>query len=282
MIGRRRLGWIGSALGVVIAIGASLSWAGDDAAPPKAGVSQTALAERFRDAKAEWEVLEQPFYLTLLKATTKADKENALAAKPDVIPLALRMVNLAESSPDDPAVAGAMLWLLNRSGWPLEGPMAEIERRAIGILVEHHANDLAVDRAGINLAGKFSPNCAAFLEAVVEKASKPEARGMASLGLAFYLIKKADTFERFQAADTGETGPTATAKAFRENWRVRRGRHAARSRGAADGDRESLPGHSVCARRWSDRRTPQNAGRSRRVVAGRDAQSRHRQAGAEH
>ena len=62
------------------------------------------------------------------------------------------MVDLAESSPDDPAARDALLWVINKPGrvatWRAYGDQFA---RAGALLVRHHGDDPEAVRIGLTL-----------------------------------------------------------------------------------------------------------------------------------
>ena len=102
-----------------------------------------------------------------------------------------RMVDLAESSPGDPATRDALLWVINKPGRGDEGPYADQFARAAALLVRHHGDDPEAVRMGLTLDNIVTPRRDALLLGFYAAAKGREAKGLARLALAQYLARKA-------------------------------------------------------------------------------------------
>lgn len=110
---------------------------------------------------------------------------------PDEQDFARRMVELAATSPGEPAAREALLWVINKPGSGNDaGPDGEYFAQAAGLLLSHHADDPEVARTGLVLNNVFSRRRDAFLEGIYARAKSRETKGMARLALAEYLEEK--------------------------------------------------------------------------------------------
>ena len=101
------------------------------------------------------------------------------------------MVDLAESSPDDPAARDALLWVINKPGRGDMGAYGDQFARAGALLVRHHGDDPEAVRIGLRLDNVVTPRRDALLLGFYASAKGREAKGLARLALAQYLAHKA-------------------------------------------------------------------------------------------
>ncbi len=104
---------------------------------------------------------------------------------------ARRVLDLAESSPHDPATRDALLWLIAMSGARDTGAYGDQFARAAALLVRHHGDDPDAVRVGLRLDKLVSPRRDALLLGFYAAAKGREAKGLARLALAQYLANKA-------------------------------------------------------------------------------------------
>ena len=101
------------------------------------------------------------------------------------------MVDLAESSPSDPAARDALLWVINKPGSADFKEYGDQFARATALLVRHHGDDPEAVRIGLRLDNWVTPRRDALLLGFYASAKGREARGLARLALAQYLAKRA-------------------------------------------------------------------------------------------
>jgi thiol-disulfide isomerase/thioredoxin len=104
---------------------------------------------------------------------------------------ARRVLDLAESSPHDPATRDALLWLIAMPGARDTGAYGDQFARAAALLVRHHGDDPDAVRVGLGLDKQVSPRRDALLLGLYAAAKGREAKGLARLALAQYLAQKA-------------------------------------------------------------------------------------------
>ncbi len=109
---------------------------------------------------------------------------------PDVVACCRRLVDLAESSPEDPAARDALLWVVSKTSIRDFGAYGDQFARAGSLLVRHHGDDPEAVRIGLTLHN-VSPRCDALLLGFYVAAKAREAKGLARLALAQYLAEKA-------------------------------------------------------------------------------------------
>jgi hypothetical protein len=101
------------------------------------------------------------------------------------------MVDLAESSPDDPGARDALLWVTDKPGRGDMGAYGDKFTRAAALLVRHHGDDPEAVRIGLRLDNVLTPGRDALLLGFYAAAKGREAKGLARLALAQYLTHKA-------------------------------------------------------------------------------------------
>jgi thiol-disulfide isomerase/thioredoxin len=150
------------------------------------------IAERSAQIRAEFQAEQAASRQAAKKAEAPAAK-GAVAAKRPIdlfADYARRMVDLAESSPHDPAARDALLWVLDPAGRDT-GAYGDQFARAAALLVRHHGDDPEAVRVGLGLDNAVSPRRDALLLGFYAAAKGREAKGLARLALAQYLAKKA-------------------------------------------------------------------------------------------
>jgi thiol-disulfide isomerase/thioredoxin len=155
---------------------------------------QRPIAERYAQILAEFEAQQAANRQSATKAEDPRDQRAVAAKRPlDLIAdYARRMVDLAESSPDDPAARDALLWVINKPGiGDTGGAYHDQFSRAAALLVRHHGDDPEAVRIGLGLENVVTPRRDALLLGFYAAAKGREAKGLARLALAEYLAAKA-------------------------------------------------------------------------------------------
>jgi peroxiredoxin len=98
-----------------------------------------------------------------------------------------RFLDLAESAPDDPASADALVWIIQRG---FAGPDLD---RAIDLLAEHHAASTMVGHASMTLSHSISPEAEPLFRAIMEHNDSRNIKGLACLSLGRYLKNLSET-----------------------------------------------------------------------------------------
>ncbi len=111
---------------------------------------------------------------------------------PDDVAFSRRMVDLAASSPAEPAARDALIWVLNKGYRADAGPYGDEFARAASLLVRHHGDDPEAVRIGLGLENVLTYRRDALLLGFVASAKGREAKGLARLALAQYLKRKAE------------------------------------------------------------------------------------------
>ncbi|HEY2156875.1 MAG TPA: TlpA disulfide reductase family protein [Isosphaeraceae bacterium] len=157
---------------------------------PKAAASP-ATAERYRQIAAEYNAAMARAREARTTAATEAEGTKIYQElMPDPDAYRRRMIELAESAPQDPASRDAMLWILE-VGSRDNGRYGDPFGQAIEFLVEHHSGDPEVARVALRLESPVSRHRDALFDAVHTFAEGREGKGMARLALAQYLEHKA-------------------------------------------------------------------------------------------
>ena len=130
---------------------------------------------------------------SILRQTPQLAALQAAAMRPrdPYVDYSRRMVDLAESSPGDPAARDALLWVVDKPGHGDEGPYADQFARAAALLVRHYGDDPEAVRIGLTLDNIMTHRRDALLLGFYAAARGREAKGLARLALAQYLAKKA-------------------------------------------------------------------------------------------
>jgi thiol-disulfide isomerase/thioredoxin len=152
------------------------------------------IAKRYEQIRAEFEAQ----LAAQRSAASKAEspREKAAAAAKTISDLVVdycrRMVDLAESSPDEPAARDALLWVMDNAGRGDVRASRDQFARAAALLVRHHGNDPeAVRFAVAPPSNPVTPRYEALLLGFYAAARGREAKGLARLALAQYLVDKA-------------------------------------------------------------------------------------------
>lgn len=162
----------------------ALCRAGDDPKPP--------VADRYREIVAEYEAKKKAASEAADQAKTEAAQMKAYSAmSPDDAAFSRRMVDLAASSPKDPASRDALIWVINKTYRSDSGAYGDEVARAVRLLVDHFSDDPEAARMGLGLDNTFSHHRDALMEGMYANAEGREAKGLARMALARYLQQKA-------------------------------------------------------------------------------------------
>jgi hypothetical protein len=166
---------------------APASWA--LAEPPGApGAKADSPQARFEAIQKEYQQARQEFSAAYSKATTDEERRKVVESKyPNPQKYVPRMMELADSAPDDPAAVDALVWVVQFGG------QAKDADRAIERLARDHAQDHKVGQISGRLVYSNSSAAESLLRAIVEKNPDRAAQGQASLALAQYLKNQAET-----------------------------------------------------------------------------------------
>ncbi len=160
--------------------------------PPQA---ERPIAHRFREIRDEYEQIaayRRRFLSAAVKAKSQRDKResNEKESRDLVADFSRRMVDLAESSPGDPAARDALLWVIGQTARADFGAYGDQFGRAGALLVRHHGDDPEAIRIGLSLDNWVTPHRDSLLLGFYSAAKGREARGLARLALAQYLVHK--------------------------------------------------------------------------------------------
>jgi thiol-disulfide isomerase/thioredoxin len=186
---------------LIVATTGARAPAGDEGiSPPASQVSQS-RTEQFEAVVAEWEAARQKCFKAVERAKNESETADAWKLLPDRFEYSRRMMSIAASKVDDLPSRDALLWIIHLPGARPEyhGPLADIELRAVQILLDRHADDPKVARVALNLNNVLSPARDALLEGLVDKASGRESQAVARVALARYLMRRADMAQAEQA-----------------------------------------------------------------------------------
>jgi RNA polymerase sigma factor (sigma-70 family) len=123
------------------------------------------------------------------KAKTDVERTKALAEKyPQPRSYIGRFLQFAESCPDDPAAAQALIWVAQRG---FDGP--EYSRAVDQLLKLAHRRRVGLD--ALSLTNSVSPATERLLRAVIDKNPDPYIQGLAALALGRYLKWHSETVQ---------------------------------------------------------------------------------------
>jgi RNA polymerase sigma factor (sigma-70 family) len=164
----------------------------DAVKPGGGGERELPIADRFARIIAEYRAEQD----TLSKALEKVEGQQQqiklyATMAPDEVAYCRRMIDLAMSAPTDPGTRSALIWVVNKPGWPDEGAYGDELARAAAMLVRHHGDDPEAVRLGLRLDNLLSSHRDALLLGFYASAKGREAKGLARLALAQYLDLKA-------------------------------------------------------------------------------------------
>jgi hypothetical protein len=165
---------------------APASWALDEPpGAPKAKVDSPRA--RFEALQNEYNQAQQEFSAAYSKATTDEERQKAFESKyPNPQKYVPRMMELAESAPNDPAAVDALVWVVQFGGQAKEAD------RAVERLARDHAQDSKVGQLSGNLVYSKSPAAESLLRAIAGKNPDRAAQGQASFALAQYVNNQAE------------------------------------------------------------------------------------------
>jgi thiol-disulfide isomerase/thioredoxin len=148
------------------------------------------IARQYAQILAEYQAQQMARARYLAKPADK--REGPVMRGPNLVTYNRRMVDLAESSPKDPAARDALLWVLNQPGHSDMSPAyGDLFARAGALLVRYHGDDPEAVRIGLTLDNAVTPRRDALLLGFYAAAKGREAKGLARLALAQYLARRA-------------------------------------------------------------------------------------------
>jgi hypothetical protein len=171
---------------------APASWALDE--PPGAPrANADSPRARFEAIQKEYQQAQQEFSAAYRKATTDEERQKAIQSKyPSPEKYVPRMMELAESAPDDPAAVDALVWVVQFGGQSKEAD------RAVERLARDHAQDRRLGQISESLVYSRSSAAESLLRAIAEKNPDHAAQGRASLALAQHLNYEAKILRRMK------------------------------------------------------------------------------------
>ena len=160
-----------------------------DVSEPKA--EKPSIADQYKQILKEFEREQQKLSVAVEQAKTEGESMKIYARMtPDDTAYSRRMVDLAETSPKDPASRDALVWVLNKMYRSDGGTYGDEVALAVRLLVDNHSDDPEAVRLGLMLNNVFSRNRDALMEGMYANAKSREAKGLARMALAQYLEQK--------------------------------------------------------------------------------------------
>ena len=152
---------------------------------------------RLEVIRSEYAQAQRAPFAAYRKATTDDERKKAVASRPDAKKYVARMMELAESAPDDPAAVDALLWVVNHGGQTKEAD------RAIERLARDHAQDPKIMQIGSTPANSISPAGERLLRTIAEKSPDRAVQKRAAFALARLLNNEADFVRRVKQNNDG-------------------------------------------------------------------------------
>jgi len=165
---------------LALLLGLSMAAGGADGDKP------ATLADQYQALLNEFHAAAHGLY----KATTDEEREWTIAR---AVPLAPRLLELAEKNPNEPFVPDALvqvitqeIWLQNNTTHPGRGK-DDLGAKAVALLLRDHIASEKLAEGCRRCQYGFGKECETFLRRVLEKSPRREVRGLACLRLAQYL-----------------------------------------------------------------------------------------------
>jgi len=136
---------------------------------------------RYRAVLEEYERAMNVFFEAREQAKS-ANERNQIAREkyPQPRTFVRRFLEVADSAPDDPAAADALVWVLEHS---FDGPDLA---HAIDLLATHHAANRMVGHAAMTLRYTTSPATEKLFHAIIDQSTYADIKGLACLSLGRY------------------------------------------------------------------------------------------------
>lgn len=152
----------------------------------------------------------------VVAAKTETETAAARNRLPDTTAFSRRALAIAEAKPQTVDARDALLWILYQPGLGLpKGERADLERRAMQLLLAQHSDDVEVARLALLLNHNCWINRERLIEGLAQRAKNPETKTLARVALARYWMEKIDKATDIQAPDA----PTKCSNAdFAETW----------------------------------------------------------------
>jgi RNA polymerase sigma factor (sigma-70 family) len=158
----------------------------------KAEHPDSTLAEKLDRLEAEYEGAMRAFQSFYRGSTIpEENRKKAAEAQPDFQAFIRRMTELAATSPKEPAVRDAMLWVIRMTGRGGRGGDGSAFEQAADWLVRHFGDDPDAVRVGLQLDNWLDFAHDSLLLHFYASAKSRESKGLARLALAQYLERKA-------------------------------------------------------------------------------------------
>ena len=158
------------------------------AAAPVSAPKPPSLKDRFDGIVAEYKVKLETYSKAVEVAQTAEEQQAAYSEfYPSELDYTGRILALAESAPADPVAGEAARWVVSMTlNNNARGPQGEIERRAMELIVDHHADEAKSAWITLGMTNLPSANREYFAEAMNYRATSHVAKGATLLGLARY------------------------------------------------------------------------------------------------
>lgn len=141
----------------------------------------TVRRDRFIEIKAEYGRQFDAYVKAVKAATTDKQREDAQKIRPSLNAFGKRFLALAQEIPSDGVACDALLWIASNYGRHERMKLDE----ALDLIERHHLASPKLKDAVDALAYADSPRATALAETIAEKAGDRNARGLATLFLAY-------------------------------------------------------------------------------------------------
>ncbi|HVS35703.1 MAG TPA: TlpA disulfide reductase family protein, partial [Gemmataceae bacterium] len=164
----------------------------------RAPASALSLERQVQDVENDYQKASAAYRARLKNAWTVAEKKRARAAKPKLEDFAGRLIDLADKHPDSPAALTALTWVLetvSNADDESDAGLDDLRYRTVALLERDHF--ARKEMAGIcrTLAETPTPAGDRLLQAMGEKHTDRDVRGLAIYALALSLVNQADLAE---------------------------------------------------------------------------------------
>jgi thiol-disulfide isomerase/thioredoxin len=169
--------------------------------------SKPPIARQFAEIRSEYDAQRNALNLADVDGLKPSEREEVYRKlAPNEAAYSRRMVDLALTSPADPAARDALLWVLSKGFMADRGAYGDEFARAAALLARHHGDDPTVVCVGLGLSNVLTHRRDFLLQEFYAAAKGRESKGLARLALAQYLERKA------QAADIFRKSPRVRTK----------------------------------------------------------------------
>ena len=178
----------------VLALVATRGAPAQDKPPPEKAEAAQTVKEKIESVRAEYQKAMTDFSTAYGQAKTNEERSKLFQAKyPNPSKYAARLLELAESAPEDPAAVDALVFCVQ------QGRGSDAGRKAVALLAKSHASNPKVGLLAGSLAFNApAPDAETLLKALAEKGADRASKGQATLGLGKFYNRCAELASMFK------------------------------------------------------------------------------------